>query len=388
MKKGLLWFWLFQKRIWKKRMFQVTVALIPVILLVLHTLTFQKASMINVAVYTGGDEGTLSDELLKGLLEQSGGVITFYRSETEDALYADVHTGKAECGYIIPQELEKTIQGFENGKMDGNKIKVVRKEESVTTGMINEMVFGKVYPYVSYEIVSGFLEKQQKEHMQEPGAKQALAENFEAWREPELMFTFSYADGTENKLLTEQKSNYYMMPVRGILAVFIVITGMAGVLMLYEDDKKGMFSWIVLQKRNTVFYLYSLIPVCTVGILSLFVIFLTGLFVGIGRECLLMLGYVLLCAGFCNLLRVFSPNIYAYAVLLPVMALANLLLCPVFVDAGAVHTGLSVIQKVLPVSWYLNAVYSNKGRIVLLVVAVLVSGGSILLDRIVKGGKA
>lgn len=53
-----------------------------------------------------------------------------------------------------------------------------------------------------------------------------------------MMFKFEYADGSDNSLLNDTYNNYYMLPVRGILAVLILMSGLAGVLMLNRDDEK------------------------------------------------------------------------------------------------------------------------------------------------------
>lgn len=74
MKKILTWILLFQKRILKKPMFQITILLIPILLFLLFTFNKSSDSLVRVALISGNDE--YSQNFVKDLLDSSNPTIS------------------------------------------------------------------------------------------------------------------------------------------------------------------------------------------------------------------------------------------------------------------------------------------------------------------------
>lgn len=173
-----------------------------------------------------------------------------------------------------------------------------------------------------------------------------------------MMFKFEYADGSDNSLLNDTYNNYYMLPVRGILAVLILMSGLAGVLMLNRDDEKGVWGMIRRNRRSSFDFFYIFSSQFLVAVCSLAAIMCTGLAVNFVWELFILLIYSLLVTSFCNILRMIIKNQYTFCSVIPVLILLSLLVCPVFIDLGNISGIIGVIRKLLPVSYYLESVHS------------------------------
>lgn len=377
MKKIFTWFWLFQKRIIKKPMFQMTILLIPTIVLLLFIFNEGGGSMVRVAVCSGSDE--LSDAFTDKLLDSSNSVIQFYECENEKELREDVIRGKAECGYIFADDLFIRLQ--EGDSDSANKsIAVINKDSSVTTKVINEIICGKMFSEKSYKILEEFIMEKHPEYFISEDEHSKLKKLFEEYKTPKMMFDFQYINGEENVLLDGEDHNYYMMPVRGILSVLMLVAAMSGILMLYKDEKKGTWEWIRLKNRPVFNYVFILMPVFLPALVSLIAIFATGLNTGIITEIILMCVYVILVAGFCNLIRTLVKNIYVVCSLLPILVLLSLVISPVFIDLGDIMPGIDFIRLFIPSGYYLEALYSQQMQLKMIVAAVVFSMAGVLID--------
>ena len=342
MKKRLTWFLLFQKRILKKPMFQATLLLIPAVIILLTVFKQKDTSFVNVALYV--DKSELSVALKEELLSSNNQVIRFYDCNTPEDVRKAVLRENAECGYIISDGL----------------VIVVNKESSVSTKVINEIVCVHLFSQNSYKILEEFMIEKHPEKLTSDKSRSELKELFDIYRDRQVMVYYEY--------------------VNGILATFIMIAAMGGVLMLANDDRKGTWQWITLANRPGFHYSYLLMTIFSACLISLIAIFFTGLSTNILTEFVMMLSYALLVTGFCNLLRILIRNTYVLCSLIPVSALISLVAAPVFVDLHRMVPGLNIIRLFVPSAYYLNAVYSFSMQIKLFLAAVLFSGVSIALD--------
>jgi len=379
MKKMLTWVWLFQKRILKKPMFQITLLLIPALLFLLLSFNQSSDSLVKVAICPGSDE--YSKNFAEELLDESNNVVSFYKCESEEQLRLDVIKGRAECGYVLPDDMKECLNEYEQGNVHGI-IKVINKDYSISTKVVNEIIFGKVFSGTSYQILEGFMRDKQSENISVPGESEKMQELFSDYRVPQLMFSFEYADGKENELLNDDDNNYYMMPVRGLLSVLVMVSAMSGVLMLSDDERKGTWSMIKLSKRPGFNCFYIFMTVLLVALCSLIAIFFTGLSTDFFNEILLMGLYILLITGFCNLLRALIPNIYILCSIIPIWVLLSLVLCPVFVDLGNVIPEIRIVRLFLPTNYYLDAIYSSSMQLKMLIAAILTVAGGIAADSV------
>ncbi len=380
MKKILTWILLFQKRILKKPMFQITILLIPILLFLLFTFNKSSDSLVRVALISGNDE--YSQNFVKDLLDSSNHVISYYQCYDESQMRKDVLTGKAECGYIMPDDMPRKIAQFSSKKKQGIITAIVKKE-SISTKIVNEIIYGRLFSERAYPVLKDFINEKQPDRLTS-AEDEKMYDAFSKYLIEPLMFSFEYADGSKNDLLNNDDSshNYYMLPVRGILSVLILVSSMSGVLMLSNDDRKNTWGFIRLSKRPAFNYFYIFMSILPIAICSLAAIFITGISTNVLNEIRLMVLYTLLLTGFSSLLKALIKNIYVLCSLIPVTVLLSLIICPVFIDIGSIVPQARFVRLFLPTNYYLDSIYSGPTQLKMFILAILVSLLAILKEMI------
>lgn len=380
MKKILTWILLFQKRILKKPMFQITILLIPILLFLLFTFNKSSDSLVRVALISGNDE--YSQNFVKDLLDSSNHVISYYQCYDESQMRKDVLTGKAECGYIMPDDMPQKIAQFSSQKKQGIITAIVKKE-SISTKIVNEIIYGRLFSERAYPVLKDFINEKQPDRLTS-AEDEKMYDTFSKYLIEPLMFSFEYADGSKNDLLNNDDSshNYYMLPVRGILSVLILVSSMSGVLMLSNDDRKNTWGFIRLSKRPAFNYFYIFMSILPIAICSLAAIFITGISTNVLNEIRLMVLYTLLLTGFSSLLKALIKNIYVLCSLIPVTVLLSLIICPVFIDIGSIVPQARFVRLFLPTNYYLDSIYSGPAQLKMFILAILVSLLAILKEMI------
>lgn len=380
MKKILTWILLFQKRILKKPMFQITILLIPILLFLLFTFNKSSDSLVRVALISGNDE--YSQNFVKDLLDSSNHVISYYQCYDENQMRKDVLTGKAECGYIMPDDMPRKIAQFSSKKKQGIITAIVKKE-SISTKIVNEIIYGRLFSERAYPVLKDFINEKQPDRLTS-AEDEKMYDAFSKYLIEPLMFSFEYADGSKNDLLNNDDSshNYYMLPVRGILSVLILVSSMSGVLMLSNDDRKNTWGFIRLSKRPAFNYFYIFMSILPIAICSLAAIFITGISTNVLNEIRLMVLYTLLLTGFSSLLKALIKNIYVLCSLIPVTVLLSLIICPVFIDIGSIVPQSRFVRLFLPTNYYLDSIYSGPAQLKMFILAILVSLLAILKEMI------
>lgn len=380
MKKILTWILLFQKRILKKPMFQITILLIPILLFLLFTFNKSSDSLVRVALISGNDE--YSQNFVKDLLDSSNHVISYYQCYDENQMRKDVLTGKAECGYIMPDDMPRKIAQFSSKKKQGIITAIVKKE-SISTKIVNEIIYGRLFSERAYPVLKDFINEKQPDRLTS-AEDEKMYDAFSKYLIEPLMFSFEYADGSKNDLLNNDDSshNYYMLPVRGILSVLILVSSMSGVLMLSNDDRKNTWGFIRLSKRPAFNYFYIFMSILPIAICSLAAIFITGISTNVLNEIRLMVLYTLLLTGFSSLLKALIKNIYVLCSLIPVTVLLSLIICPVFIDIGSIVPQARFVRLFLPTNYYLDSIYSGPAQLKMFILAILVGLLAILKEMI------
>lgn len=380
MKKILTWILLFQKRILKKPMFQITILLIPILLFLLFTFNKSSDSLVRVALISGNDE--YSQNFVKDLLDSSNHVISYYQCYDESQMRKDVLTDKAECGYIMPDDMPRKIAQFSSKKKQGIITAIVKKE-SISTKIVNEIIYGRLFSERAYPVLKDFINEKQPDRLTS-AEDEKMYDAFSKYLIEPLMFSFEYADGSKNDLLNNDDSshNYYMLPVRGILSVLILVSSMSGVLMLSNDDRKNTWGFIRLSKRPAFNYFYIFMSILPIAICSLAAIFITGISTNVLNEIRLMVLYTLLLTGFSSLLKALIKNIYVLCSLIPVTVLLSLIICPVFIDIGSIVPQARFVRLFLPTNYYLDSIYSGPAQLKMFILAILVNLLAILKELI------
>lgn len=203
------------------------------------------------AVFYGAEEG------MTQLLQEKTGLVTFESRASEEDVKKQVLLGKAECGYILQDNLQNEL-------LDGNgnwSITVYENEESTLTKLVNEVLFERVFYQTSLTWFEGYLAE--KGFIAEDGGKGAADGGFSGSvkditdsiirsDETFAVETLYLSDGQAEKSARSSASTY---PVRIMAALCVILCTLTGVLQLVQDKRA---------KRQHKYH-RILIPVLTIG---------------------------------------------------------------------------------------------------------------------------
>jgi len=140
-----------------------------------------------------------------------------------------------------------------------------------------------------------------------------------------------------------QPVHYLTAPLKGMLAVVVVLCGLACAMLWQEDLRRGTFAWMGDGQRSLAELAFQLVALVHVGAAALLALWLSGM--ASAREAAVMGAFVVAVACSCAALRRACGSVRLMGTLLPVLVVAMLVVCPVFFDLTALRT---VQQLFLP----------------------------------------
>lgn len=356
MKTLLIWAYLLTKRILHKPLFLLTLILIPAFVLILRLSIQTQDAPLQVALYTDtSDANSLESELVSKLLDSSNNMIQFYLCDSLLHLQTDIQNHRAACGYVIPDNLEDKLQQYES---NGNAIiSSYRQTGEITTRLIDEMIYSGIYQELAYDIAARHIYEKTNT---KPDTR--LRSLYDKYRHNYTFIQFEYVDSTKNEILNRNDTNYMLLPIRGITAALILLTGMTGTIFWYDDHASKIFFHLSARKQHQITLLYSLIPALLAGIAGIIAILLTGFARQILQEGIAMLLFLLGVCAFCMLLREILPSLQLYLTAIPICVIGSILLCPIFANLTSKVPLLKPFRLLTPVYYYLRSIYSTRDR--------------------------
>ena len=379
MKRLGMWVLLMSKRLLRRPSFVIILCLLPVLLLSYRYLIAQDSGKTRVGLCFENEDDALAKEVAEALLSNDL-FAEFYVCGEEDELYSDVAAGRAECGYLFPADLsERFLQ-----KDWEAAITLLVADGSQYADYISEAVYTRVFFALSDELVTDFLE----EHADFGGSREEIAalisQKYEDAAEGMSVFEFHYIDAQtgevqEESAETDSDYNYLTKPIRGTVALFVLLAGLAGLVFWFQDEKEGRFAAFAYYKRPLLTLGSLFLPTQLGGIVGVICLEFSGIAGNIFRELLAMQLYCLLVTAFCNLLRQIVPSVNAICAMIPILSIASYLCCPVIMDITTFLPALSYVRPVLVANYYLQAM-QTLGQMWVLAAAVLLLPVTVALD--------
>lgn len=215
------------------------------------------------AVFYGAEE-----ELTK-LLQEKTGLITFQSCTSEEEVKKQVLQGKAECGYILQDNLQNEL-------LDGNgnwSITVYENEASTLTKLVNEVLFERVFYQTSLTWFEGYLAEKglagedsamdttdggasgSEKDTADGGASGSAKDITDTIIRSGETFTVETLYLSDGQKENPTRTGVSIYPVRIMAALCVVLCTLTGVLQLVQDKRA---------KRQHKYH-RILIPVLTIG---------------------------------------------------------------------------------------------------------------------------
>lgn len=385
MKKNLFdkiftWYILLTKRLFKKKSFVLVLLLLPCLSAGLLLVSTQESGVLTVALVAEKKEAadkvgedTSSKQLIKRIRAEKS-IIRFVEADSEEEADRLILSHQADAAWIFPESLEKAAASY----LSGSKpiVKVVQKDEGVLYALSREIIYKNIFPYISYAVYKSYMYNIYQKKIPEAEFDSKINAAYNSIEISDNLVRFAYIDSEENL----PASNYLLSPLRGLMAVWLVLCGFAAAMYYKSDEEAKLFIWIEPERRFFLALAYILCVLFIAGITVLSALAISGGFISFRAELVNMLLLILAASGFCNLLRLLCKNMYLIAVFMPVSLISMIVLSPIFADAG-----LRKLQLLNPVFYYLNLFYSKGYRFGFIIYIILLYVLGLAADRLLAG---
>lgn len=329
------------KQVIKKPAVIVLLLLIPICVLFLNNTSKSEKASITALYYLDADSE--DTEALYDALENYDGLFQFEPVDSENKLRRMVNSGEYECGYIIDSEIYEKLADKEYSDL----IELVYHSRSTMTAIINETVFSICFPTAAQNAIVEYLTKKgvSKETIDEYYSKQDIKDIYYTYFTNGSTFHFEYEGAPEEFSIT--KNTIMLTPLRGILALIIMIAGFSGALSLYRDNNNPVYSY----KR--IRFAFIAVPVLLSGLTAYISIVISKLSEDYIKELLYLMLYMIVVIIYCYILSEIIKNGALFAGLLPFIILGSMAFTPVILDFAQYLPVLSKLRFIWPTWYYL-----------------------------------
>ncbi len=359
-RRFFLWYRLLTKRLIKRPAYLAVLLLIPLFAAAVALFARQESGAITVALYLEDPQDPMSCAVADRLLHADS-ILRCVQMDSAEAAREEVRSGRMDAAWIFSPDLEEGYDDFVRYGT-GGLVTVAEREDNIFLMISREKLFATLYPDLSFALFRNYLVRVMGiEGLSEAELRDYYASGFTA----EELIRFSYVDGSE----VDTGGSYVTAPLRGILSLLLLLSGLASGMYCYREERDESFVWLPAAQRRALPVLCHITAMVPPAAAVLAALAMSGVWLGLGRELVMMLLFVPACAMFCEILRCLCPREEHYGALIPILAVAILVFCPIFVS---MNLGLP-LRYILPPGYYLNASLSTRAlRPMLLYLAALI----------------
>ncbi len=345
-------FFILSKRLFYKKSFVAILLLVPILVCAVGIAARNGDSgIVTVSLAMEDSEDRIAQKIVSELMEENS-LIRFVRCGSCTEARRSVEIGEADAAWIFRNDLDERIEKFTRNTHPHNAfVTVIQREDSIFLKLSHEKLNSVIYPYISVSLFSRRVE----DNLSEP--KDEAFEDFyrSVNAEGEDLFEFVYAsENTADEGKEFKERSFLLSPLRGLLAIMVVLGGMAAAMFCMQDEANGVFDRFSQSAGFSFSVVYHASAVVMVGAAVFASLLLTGISVGWAYELLVMTVYCFGTVGFCLCLRLILPDIRLFGTTVPILVVGLAVFCPVLVTVP----DLPVIQYLLPTYYYLKA-FSN-----------------------------
>ncbi len=347
-KKLFLWYCMLTKRLFCKFSFVILLCCIPLMILVTNYAMSGKSGVLTV-ILCSEDNGTEAEVIIKSLLEEDSVILFKHIENPEDAIN-EVKQHRADAVWCFEDNFKEKTTAYATGKSIEPLVTVYQREDSIPLQLSREKLYGAIYGDFSYEVYKNFVYSELVDVNQL--SEEELEKYFYGTTRRGDIVELEKTDGDT----VSKNTGYLLAPLRGIMALMVVLCGLAASMYFLKDKNNGKFDWMSSRRRAIPAFAQCLAAVVPASVAVLISIFIGGISVGIMSEVIAMLLLIISVSGFCLLMSTLYKSSGKLAASIPAMIIVMLAFSPIFFDFNI----LKPLSFMLPTYHYLNFVYSGE----------------------------
>ena len=348
MSKISKWFFMLSKRLYKKPSFVALLLLVPLMLFAFSFAAKEEGGFVRV-VLAKADNDEISEEIINELISEDS-LIQFTKADSEEEAVEQVKSGGADEAWVFKANLKDNLNKFLK-EDDSHAVSVYTKEQNVTVRLAREKLTSVLYKHCAKSYYIDYVRSRFSDL--DNLSDEKLSVYFEKASIDESLFVFKNPNSNIDNL---KNTNYLTVPIRGLLAIFAVLCGMAATMYFKQDEIYGTFSFVKNSRKWLMEYACVITAVINVAAVLLLSLVISSLSVNIFKEILIMLLYVLCCAAFSVLLGTIFKRLNTYSAIIPLITVVFIGVCPIFFD----FRNLYLLQMLFPPTYYVNSIYDGR----------------------------
>lgn len=349
LRRFFLWYGLLSKRLLRRPAYLAVLLLVPLFCLAILFFSRQDSGVVTVALYCADPADSAAGAARQRLLDEDS-LIRYLPFDDEAQARAAVIHGQADAAWLFHADASHQLDRFVQ-KGGGVAVTVVEREDNVFLMVSREKLFAALYPELLFSIFFQYLIDAGGD------AADNLADYYASGATTQQVLRFTAADGDE----IGEPGHYLVAPLRGILSLLVMLSGFASAMYCYREEQSSSFVWLSQRKRLLLPILCHLTAILPTALAVYAAMALSGIMTAPLRELLVLGLFSLAGALFCELVRCLAGRSEHLGALIPMLMIAMLVLCPVFLDLAL----LQPLRVLFPPYHYLHAVYSQTGLLAL-----------------------
>lgn len=338
MKQSLTRYLLLQKRMLRRKSYLVMVLSVLLFIAALKGISMQDSGMATVVIYVEDGADATAVSFAEGFHNMEG-IILYEFVDSEEAALLRVQDGTADEAWMIPANMQSLVDEYSNtGKLD-TPITVYVREQNVIHYFLKEILQAHFFRHTSVNLLNSFsLEKIGISGL-DPNEYVPDGNLFQ-------LYNIGESDAVE-------QLNYNLMPLRGFLALWLLISSIASSMYYIYDCRNGLFIYWNTKSPFLREFLYHFLTIFDSMIIALIGLWVGGVFTDWRTELVSAFIYCIILVLFAMLLEKVMKSEKVIGVFTPVMITFAAIFSPVFVDLRS----YKILQNLVPSFHYLKSTF-------------------------------
>ncbi len=340
-------YYLYNKRLFKKYSFLLILCMVPLLVGGIRLLAKEESGIATIVLCLTDGEDELAARAVGELTEEEG-VLRYLRCDKEEVARQMVAEGEADAAWIFTGDLSGSLKEAAAKKRVRPVVQVVERKDSVSLILSREILGAVLYPAFSYGVYEAYV---REDLGLRDISEEELRQAYERTLVEGSLFQLAYLDGGQ---AVEEDFSYVQAPLRGILAVWLVLCGLAACLYFMQDEEQGVFSRTPAARRLPAAFGVCGVLLSDGAVVLLLACKLAGVFTLWQREVISCALFACATLAFCNLLRLLCKTPERLGSLALILTAGMLVLCPVFLNLQ----GFRAVKYLLPPYYYLLSIHN------------------------------
>ena len=274
--------------------------------------------------------------------------VQFYEAESQEKLEQDIMNKYTECGYVVGTRLKDKLDSGSYRDI----IELIICRSDFVSSMTDEIFFSAMFKAYSPEVAVNYVNSVDifKKHSEK--AEEEIRKGYEEYISGDDTFRidFKVLDGVQDNV-TQLEDKTGEFPLRALLIILVYIGGLFGIVEYYLDKNSGTFITLPRMYRVAGKPLYAFISCVLFAVSAMLTLAVAGQLKG-AADILHMVVYVIAVTLFAWLVAIPVRRANAMISIIPVLLIACLILCPVFINITAYVPFAKYIRALL-LPWYM-----------------------------------